>query len=123
MNLIHFSENAAAHYWLFLAWAVLLGALHGLEPGHSKGLMAAFIIGTRGTYFQAFLLALSATISHTAIVWLLAWPASYGGAMWFGTGSHSVPELDFRHRSPGPFVFDVPPVQSHPARPRARASP
>jgi ABC-type nickel/cobalt efflux system permease component RcnA len=81
MNLIQFSENAAAHYWFFLGWAILLGALHGLEPGHSKGLMAAFIIGTRGSYFQAILLALSATVSHTAIVWLLAWPASYGGEL------------------------------------------
>jgi len=46
--------------------------------------MAAFIIGTRGSYFQAILLALCATFSHTAIVWILAWPASYGGAMWSG---------------------------------------
>ncbi len=84
MNLIQFSANAASHYWLFLAWAILLGALHGLEPGHSKGLMAAFIIGTRGSYGQAIVLALGATVSHTAIVWLLAWPASYGGAMWSG---------------------------------------
>lgn len=84
MNLIQFSANATSHYWLFLSWAVVLGALHGLEPGHSKGLMAAFIIGTRGSYNQAIVLALSATISHTAIVWLLAWPASYGGAMWSG---------------------------------------
>lgn len=84
MNLINFSENAASHYWLFLAWAVLLGTLHGLEPGHSKGLMAAFVIGTRGSYFQAMMLALSATVSHTAIVWLLAWPASYGGELWSG---------------------------------------
>ncbi len=76
--------SMASPYWLFLAWAILLGALHGLEPGHSKGLMAAFIIGTRGRYHQAIVLALSATISHTAIVWLLAWPASYGGAKWTG---------------------------------------
>ena len=67
---------------LFLVAALFLGALHGLEPGHSKGMMAAFIIGTRGTYAQAIVLALCATLSHTAIVWLLAWPASYGGAIW-----------------------------------------
>jgi ABC-type nickel/cobalt efflux system permease component RcnA len=84
MSLLHFSENAGGAYWVYLAWAVVLGALHGLEPGHSKGLMAAFIIGTRGSYPQAILLALSATVSHTAIVWLLAWPASYGGALWSG---------------------------------------
>jgi nickel/cobalt exporter len=30
------------------------------------------------------LLALSATLSHTAIVWILALPVSYGGALWSG---------------------------------------
>ena len=84
MNPIDLSEHASSHPWLFLGAALLLGAFHGMEPGHSKGMMAAFIIGTRGTYFQAILLALCATLSHTAIVWLLAWPASYGGAIWSG---------------------------------------
>jgi nickel/cobalt exporter len=84
MNPSDLAEQAASNPWLFLIAALLLGAFHGLEPGHSKGMMAAFIIGTRGTYRQAILLALCATLSHTAIVWILAWPASYGGAMWSG---------------------------------------
>ncbi len=84
VNSIELSEHAVAHPWFFLGAAVLLGAFHGMEPGHSKGMMAAFLIGTRGTYFQAILLALCATLSHTAIVWVLAWPASYGGAIWSG---------------------------------------
>lgn len=58
--------------WLFIPSAILLGALHGLEPGHSKGVMAAFIVATRGTVWQAGLLAVSATISHTAVVWIIA---------------------------------------------------
>ncbi|XLM23131.1 nickel/cobalt efflux protein RcnA, partial [Chromobacterium piscinae] len=29
--------------WLFIPSAIALGALHGLEPGHSKTMMAAFI--------------------------------------------------------------------------------
>jgi nickel/cobalt exporter len=82
MNPIDLAEQAGSNPWLFLVAALLLGAFHGLEPGHSKGMMAAFIIGTRGTYLQAVLLALCATLSHTAIVWILVWPASYGGAMW-----------------------------------------
>ena len=57
---------------LFFPMAVFLGALHGLEPGHSKTMMSAFIIGIRGTVAQAFLLGISATISHTAIIWVLA---------------------------------------------------
>ena len=58
--------------WLFIPAAIALGALHGLEPGHSKTMMAAFIIAIRGTVKQAVLLGVSATISHTAIIWILA---------------------------------------------------
>ena len=58
--------------WLFIPAAIVLGALHGLEPGHSKTLMAAFIVAIRGTIKQAVLLGVSATISHTAIIWILA---------------------------------------------------
>jgi ABC-type nickel/cobalt efflux system permease component RcnA len=47
--------------WLFLPSAVLLGMLHGLEPGHSKTMMVSLIIATRGTIAQAVLLGLSAT--------------------------------------------------------------
>lgn len=58
--------------WLFLPAAIVLGALHGLEPGHSKTMMAAFIVSIRGTVKQALLLALSATFSHTCVIWILA---------------------------------------------------
>jgi nickel/cobalt exporter len=50
----------------------LLGVLHGLEPGHSKTMMAAFIIAIRGTVMQAVLLGVAATISHSLIVWIVA---------------------------------------------------
>ena len=45
-DLIH---QGASHAWLFFHSAILLGALRGLEPGHSKTMMAAFIIAIRGT--------------------------------------------------------------------------
>jgi len=63
---------AHGNAWLFFPMAVFLGALHGLEPGHSKTMMSAFIIGIRGTVWQAFLLGISSTISHTALIWVLA---------------------------------------------------
>src|SRR5438045_4028659 len=63
---------AQGNAWLFIPAAIVLGALHGLEPGHSKTMMAAFIIAIRGTVRQAVLLGLSATISHSAIIWILA---------------------------------------------------
>ena len=73
-------QQSAAHAWLFVPTAILLGALHGLEPGHSKTMMAAFIIAVRGTVRQAVLLGLAATISHTAVVWIVA----LGGMWLFG---------------------------------------
>ena len=65
-------QQSAAHAWLFIPSAILLGALHGLEPGHSKTMMAAFIVAVRGTVGQAILLGLAATLSHTAVVWIVA---------------------------------------------------
>lgn len=73
-------QQSAAHAWLFVPTAILLGALHGLEPGHSKTMMAAFIIAVRGTVRQAVLLGLAATFSHTLVVWVVA----LGGMWLFG---------------------------------------
>lgn len=58
--------------WLYLPLAVALGALHALEPGHSKSLMAAFIVAIRGTVAQAILLGICAAISHSLVVWVVA---------------------------------------------------
>ncbi|RUO97396.1 nickel/cobalt efflux transporter [Hyphomicrobium sp.] len=66
--------------WLFIPSAILLGALHGLEPGHSKTMMAAFIVAIRGTVGQAVLLGLAATLSHTAVVWAIALAGLHFGA-------------------------------------------
>lgn len=68
--------------WLFVPSAILLGALHGLEPGHSKTMMAAFIVAVRGTVAQAVLLGLAATLSHTVVVWLIALAGLHFGAQW-----------------------------------------
>jgi nickel/cobalt exporter len=75
-------QQGATNAWLFIPSAILLGALHGLEPGHSKTMMAAFIIAVRGTVKQAVLLGLAATISHTAVVWLVALGGQYLGREW-----------------------------------------
>ncbi|MDN5926199.1 MAG: nickel/cobalt efflux transporter RcnA [Hyphomicrobiales bacterium] len=74
-------QQSSAHAWLFIPSAILLGALHGLEPGHSKTMMAAFIVAVRGTVKQAVLLGLAATISHTAVVWGIALGGMY---LWRG---------------------------------------
>ena len=72
-------QQGASHAWLYFPSAILLGALHGLEPGHSKTMMAAFIVAVRGTVKQAVLLGLAATLSHTAVVWLVAMVGMYVG--------------------------------------------
>ncbi len=75
-------QQGTANAWLFIPSAILLGGLHGLEPGHSKTMMAAFIVAIRGTPLQAALLGLSATISHTAVVWAIALGGMYFGQKW-----------------------------------------
>ncbi|MFC5699404.1 nickel/cobalt efflux protein RcnA [Pseudomonas sp. GCM10022186] len=72
-------QQGTTHAWLYFPSAILLGALHGLEPGHSKTMMAAFIVAIRGTVKQAILLGLAATVSHTAVVWLVALGGMYLG--------------------------------------------
>lgn len=72
-------QQGTANAWLFIPSAILLGALHGLEPGHSKTMMAAFIVAIRGTVWQAVLLGLAATVSHTAVVWAVAIGGMYLG--------------------------------------------
>ena len=79
-------QQSSAHAWLFVPSAVLLGALHGLEPGHSKTMMAAFIVAIRGTVKQAVLLGLAATISHTIVVWVIALGGMY---LWRGVSAEA----------------------------------
>jgi nickel/cobalt exporter len=86
-------QQSSAHAWLFVPSAILLGALHGLEPGHSKTMMAAFIVAIRGTVFQAVLLGLSATVSHTAVVWAVALLGLYFGQDLSGERSEAYLQL------------------------------
>jgi nickel/cobalt exporter len=65
-------QSGTANVWLLLPVALLLGALHALEPGHSKSVMTAFIVAIHGTAAQAVLLALSVTVGHTIVVWVIA---------------------------------------------------
>ncbi|HEX3670943.1 MAG TPA: hypothetical protein VHT92_04470, partial [Candidatus Cybelea sp.] len=48
-----------------------LGALHGLEPGHGKALLAFTLVGARATFKQAVILAAALTVAHTIAVVLL----------------------------------------------------
>ena len=48
-----------------LALAMLLGALHARSPGHGKTVMAAYLVGERGTVKHAVLLGIVVTVTHT----------------------------------------------------------
>ena len=55
--------------WGFVALtflvAIVLGALHALEPGHGKTLLAISLVGARATVKQATILATALTVAHT----------------------------------------------------------
>jgi nickel/cobalt exporter len=55
-----------------LLTAMGLGAAHALTPGHGKTVMAAYLVGARGTARQAVALGLTVTIAHTVGVLLFA---------------------------------------------------
>jgi len=46
--------------------AAFWGAAHALSPGHGKAMVAAYLVGSRGTPRQALLLGLTVTVTHTA---------------------------------------------------------
>ena len=54
-----------------LALALFLGAAHGLEPGHGKTIVAAYLVGSRGTVGNALFLGGVVTLTHTMSVILL----------------------------------------------------
>ena len=79
-DIVQALQTGSMSLWLFIPSAILLGGLHGLEPGHSKTMMAAFIVAIRGTVWQAVILGLSAAISHSLIIWALAALALHFGS-------------------------------------------
>lgn len=121
---------------LYFPSAVMLGALHALEPGHAKTLTAAYLIGTKGTRRDAILLGLSVAATHSLVVVSLAAVALWLGretftdhaAYWLQVGSgavvvllglwlvwkrwpRSTPEPGHdhageHHHAPEPFVFE-----------------
>jgi ABC-type nickel/cobalt efflux system permease component RcnA len=57
---------------LALALAVVLGGLHALTPGHGKTLVAAYLVGERGTVWHAVVLGTVTTLTHTGMVLVIA---------------------------------------------------
>jgi ABC-type nickel/cobalt efflux system permease component RcnA len=77
-----------------LLLAVGLGAAHALAPGHGKTVMAAYLVGLRGTLRQAATIGATVTLTHTAGVLLLGLVLTTSRAVaservypWLGLGS------------------------------------
>jgi high-affinity nickel-transport protein len=81
------SAKPLSIWFLFLAAGIAagLGALHALEPGHGKTIVAAYLVGSRGTARHAVLLGIVVTAAHTAGVYLL-------GALTLYASQYIVPE-------------------------------
>src|SRR5207237_5711658 len=56
---------------LSLVIALFWGAVHALSPGHGKSIVAAYLVGSRGTARHAVLLGLTVTVTHTIGVFAL----------------------------------------------------
>ena len=78
-----------------LALALFLGAAHGLEPGHGKTVVAAYLVGSRGTVGNALFLGGVVTFTHTFSVIILGLVALFATQYvqpeqifpWLGTAS------------------------------------
>jgi ABC-type nickel/cobalt efflux system permease component RcnA len=68
-----FADAAAGRGVLvfFLLAAFAWGAMHALSPGHGKTMVAAYLVGTRGTARHAVALGATVTITHTIGVFAL----------------------------------------------------
>jgi ABC-type nickel/cobalt efflux system permease component RcnA len=71
-SLLRLILHADYGFCLTLLFAFLFGAAHALTPGHGKTLVAAYLVGERGTIWHALFLGLVTTLTHTGIVIVLA---------------------------------------------------
>ena len=70
-QLLHQGELTAAAIAAGIGIAFVLGAMHALSPGHGKTIVAAYLVGSRGTMRHAALLGATVTFTHTVSVFLL----------------------------------------------------
>jgi ABC-type nickel/cobalt efflux system permease component RcnA len=64
-------ELTPAFILFALGAAIVLGAAHALQPGHGKTIVAAYLVGARGTASHALFLGATVTATHTAGVYAL----------------------------------------------------
>ncbi len=67
-------SNKDLSLWMIvsgLAVAFAIGAVHAFTPGHGKTMVAAYLVGSRGSAKHAILLGAMVTFTHTISVFLL----------------------------------------------------
>lgn len=84
-SLIEQGDVSVGVLLLSLLIAAFWGAAHALTPGHGKAMVAAYLVGTKGTPRDAFLLGGTVTIAHTSGVFAL-------GFVTLGLSAFIVPE-------------------------------
>jgi ABC-type nickel/cobalt efflux system permease component RcnA len=70
-RLLHRDEIGWQLTMIGIAVAFGLGAMHAMSPGHGKTIVAAYLVGSRGTFKHAMFLGAMVTFTHTASVFLL----------------------------------------------------
>jgi nickel/cobalt exporter len=70
-DLVAREQITAGFAALAVGVAVVLGALHAFAPGHGKTVMAAYLVGGRGSLRDALVIGASVTVTHTLGVLVL----------------------------------------------------
>jgi nickel/cobalt transporter (NicO) family protein len=76
-SLISLDSPSPTVILISLLAALLWGAVHAFTPGHGKTVVAAYLIGDRGTARHAAFLGLTVTLTHTVGVFALGGVAIY----------------------------------------------
>ena len=70
-RLLHRGDIGFGLILLGMAVAFGLGCMHALSPGHGKTIVAAYLVGSRGTFKHAIFLGGMVTFTHTISVFFL----------------------------------------------------
>ena len=81
----HAPQVGEGIFLVLLLSAFAWGALHALSPGHGKAMVAAYLVGTRGTPRHAVALGATVTVTHTIGVFAL-------GAVTLALSQYILPE-------------------------------
>lgn len=64
-NLLNLDFSRPSVILTAIGISLIAGAFHALAPGHGKTIVAAYLVGTRGTPKHAIFLGITTTITHT----------------------------------------------------------